>query len=32
MNPASKYNRLSKGDALALFVDHQSGLISLVQD
>jgi nicotinamidase-related amidase len=32
MNAASKYNRLSKDDAVALFVDHQSGLISLVQD
>ncbi|MEQ4719862.1 isochorismate family cysteine hydrolase YcaC [Nonomuraea sp. B19D2] len=26
------YNRLSVDDAAALFVDHQSGLISLVQD
>jgi nicotinamidase-related amidase len=32
MNPAYKYNRLSKDDAVALFVDHQSGLVSLVQD
>jgi len=32
MNAASKYNRLSKDDAVTLFVDHQSGLISLVQD
>ena len=32
MNTASKYNRLSKDDAVTLFVDHQSGLISLVQD
>jgi hypothetical protein len=31
MNAASKYNRLSKDDAVALFVDHQSGLISLVR-
>ena len=27
-----KYNRLSKEDAVCLLVDHQSGLISLVQD
>jgi nicotinamidase-related amidase len=27
-----KYRRISKDDAVALFVDHQSGLISLVQD
>jgi nicotinamidase-related amidase len=32
MSIAVKYNRLSKDDAVALFVDHQSGLISLVQD
>jgi hypothetical protein len=32
INAASKYNRLSKDDAVALFVDHQSGLIFLVQD
>jgi nicotinamidase-related amidase len=32
MNAASKYKRLSKDDAVALFVDHQSGLIALVQD
>lgn len=32
MNAASKYNRLSKDNAVALFVDHQAGLISLVQD
>lgn len=31
MNTAYKYNRLSKDDAIVLFVDHQSGLISLVQ-
>ena len=28
----SKYNRLSKEDAAVLLIDHQSGLISLVQD
>lgn len=28
----SKYRKLSKEDALVLFVDHQSGLMSLVQD
>ena len=27
-----KYNRLSKDDAALLLIDHQSGLISLVQD
>ncbi len=27
-----QYNRLSKDDAALLLVDHQSGLISLVQD
>ena len=27
-----KYNRLSKDDAAVLLVDHQSGLITLVQD
>jgi nicotinamidase-related amidase len=32
MSPAFKYSRLSKDDAVALFVDHQSGLISLVHD
>jgi nicotinamidase-related amidase len=33
MNTAyNKYNRLSKDDAVVLLVDHQSGLISLVQD
>lgn len=32
-NPTSfKYNRLSKDDAAVLLVDHQSGLITLVQD
>lgn len=29
---AYKYNRLSKEDAVLLLIDHQSGLISLVQD
>ena len=32
MNAAYKYTRLSKDDAAVLLVDHQSGLISLVQD
>jgi nicotinamidase-related amidase len=32
MNKAFKYSRLSKDDATCLLVDHQSGLISLVQD
>lgn len=32
MNKAFKYNRLSKDDAVLLLVDHQAGLISLVQD
>jgi nicotinamidase-related amidase len=32
MNAAYKYARLSKDDAAVLLVDHQSGLISLVQD
>lgn len=32
MSTLFKYKRLSKDDAVALFVDHQSGLISLVQD
>lgn len=27
-----KYNRLSKDDAVVLFVDHQAGLLSLVRD
>ncbi len=26
------YNRLNKDDAVVLLVDHQTGLISLVQD
>jgi nicotinamidase-related amidase len=32
MNAGYKYNRLSKGDAAVLLVDHQTGLFSLVQD
>src|SRR6266568_3458167 len=32
MNAAYKYTRLSKNDAAVLLVDHQAGLISLVQD
>ena len=32
MNKSLKYNRLSKDDAVLLLVDHQAGLISLVQD
>lgn len=32
MENSFKYNRLSKDDAALLLVDHQSGLISLVQD
>lgn len=32
MNSTYKYRRLSKDDAVVLLVDHQSGLISLVQD
>ena len=32
MSPAFKYRRLSRDDAAVLLVDHQSGLISLVQD
>ena len=32
MSSASKYTRLSKDDATVLLVDHQAGLISLVQD
>jgi len=32
MNSEFKYRRISKDDAVVLFVDHQSGLISLVQD
>ncbi len=32
MNKTFKYNRLSRDDAVLLLVDHQAGLISLVQD
>src|SRR5512138_944770 len=32
MGNSFKYTRLSKDDAACLLVDHQSGLISLVQD
>ncbi len=32
MSKNFKYNRLSKKDAVLLLVDHQAGLISLVQD
>jgi nicotinamidase-related amidase len=32
VNTDFKYRRISKDDAAVLFVDHQSGLISLVQD
>jgi nicotinamidase-related amidase len=32
MSPGFKYRRLSKDEAAVLLVDHQSGLISLVQD
>jgi hypothetical protein len=32
MNSAYQYRRLSKDDAAVLLVDHQSGLVSLVQD
>ncbi|HEY7496613.1 MAG TPA: isochorismate family cysteine hydrolase YcaC [Candidatus Tectomicrobia bacterium] len=32
MNNSFKYTRLSKDDAACLLVDHQAGLISLVQD
>ncbi|MGD1874397.1 MAG: isochorismate family cysteine hydrolase YcaC [Mastigocoleus sp.] len=32
MAPSYKYNRLSKEDAVVLLIDHQAGLISLVQD
>jgi len=32
MSQSFKYTRLSKADAACLLVDHQSGLISLVQD
>jgi nicotinamidase-related amidase len=32
MSAAFKYNRLAKDNAVVLLIDHQSGLISLVQD
>ena len=32
MGNGYKYRRLSKDDAVVLLIDHQSGLISLVQD
>ncbi|HUN81237.1 MAG TPA: isochorismate family cysteine hydrolase YcaC [Phycisphaerae bacterium] len=32
MDTAFKYRRLSKSDAVVLMVDHQAGLVSLVQD
>ena len=32
MNSAFQYTRLAKDDAACLLIDHQSGLISLVQD
>jgi hypothetical protein len=32
MSNTFKYSRLSKDNAACLLVDHQSGLISLVQD
>ncbi len=32
MSTATPYNRLNKDDAAVLLVDHQTGLISLVQD
>jgi hypothetical protein len=32
VSPAFTYRRLSKDEAAVLLVDHQSGLISLVQD
>src|SRR5262245_60496713 len=32
MSTSFRYNRLSKDDAAVLLVDHQAGLISLVQD
>ena len=32
MSQSFKYTRLSKDDATCLLVDHQAGLISLVQD
>lgn len=32
MSGGYRYRRFSKDDAVALLIDHQSGLISLVQD
>ncbi len=32
MSDGYKYRRLDKDDAVVLMIDHQSGLISLVQD
>ncbi len=32
MNSGFKYNRIQKDDAVVLLIDHQSGLISMVQD
>ena len=32
MTTASQYNRLNKDTAAVLLVDHQAGLVSLVQD
>ena len=32
MNTEFKYNRLDKNDVAVLLVDHQSGLVNLVQD
>ena len=32
MTPEFKYNRLDKDDAAVLLIDHQSGLMNLVQD
>ena len=32
MSTAKPYARLSKDNAVVLFVDHQAGLMSLVQD
>ena len=32
MSATFKYNRLAKDNAACLLVDHQAGLISLVQD
>ena len=32
MTSTYQYNRLNKDDAVVLLIDHQAGLISLVQD